>query len=516
MSYSFLNLSENDASPALRYADISAFSVAASLDAARFFTTDSAEILKRQKLLRAVSENKRLYEFVGELALRAHEYSDMCRERVHTRENNFITLVDARFYTSLIKYIIESADAVGQTDSVFDEYFALCRSEGESEQFRALSDNLAKLASTVNDIRSVTIGVNLSSSLKPLEAGLVGINDKPFRSGNFCDRLFRLDFEDDGFVCMAPLTRYGKGKSYAQRTALNTTCCEALGEVMTASLKNARAVIDGYFYKKANEIIPSERELGFITRSCAYIERLREAGAYFCYPEISCGVSSARGLYDPSLLGVKTFADIVANDAVFSGADKKSDGGESISSDNTSTSADADGKNRRIYILTGPNSGGKTVYLRAVGTMQLLFQCGLPVPAKSASLMPCDNISTSFPTYHSGENTNREGRLEEECRFLASMLSSLGRRSLVLCDEVYSSTSASDALSLAENLLRRFGDADCMCIFATHLHKLSQTAPEYCGRLAAGTHGTDRTYKISRGIADDSGALAIASKYGLV
>ena len=56
----------------------------------------------------------------------------------------------------------------------------------------------------------------------------------------------------------------------------------------------------------------------------------------------------------------------------------------------------------RIWVLTGPNRGGKTTYTRAVGQAQILFQAGLHVPASQARLSPADAIYTHFP------------RLEEE------------------------------------------------------------------------------------------------------
>mgnify|MGYP000893560306 CR=1 FL=1 len=51
----------------------------------------------------------------------------------------------------------------------------------------------------------------------------------------------------------------------------------------------------------------------------------------------------------------------------------------------------------RIFILTGPNSGGKTTYIQAVGALQIMFQAGVFIPCGKAWLSPVDNLYTHFP-----------------------------------------------------------------------------------------------------------------------
>ena len=66
------------------------------------------------------------------------------------------------------------------------------------------------------------------------------------------------------------------------------------------------------------------------------------------------------------------------------------------------------GEAGRIFILTGPNQGGKTVYTQGVGLAQVMFQAGLYVPAQSARISPVDGIYTHFTTLEkTGEGTGR-------------------------------------------------------------------------------------------------------------
>jgi DNA mismatch repair ATPase MutS len=72
------------------------------------------------------------------------------------------------------------------------------------------------------------------------------------------------------------------------------------------------------------------------------------------------------------------------------------------------------------YILTGPNNGGKTVFMRTLGLAQLMFQLGLPVPASSAKMELCDRIYYVVPK--SQESSGHEtGRFESECIILSDI-----------------------------------------------------------------------------------------------
>lgn len=87
----------------------------------------------------------------------------------------------------------------------------------------------------------------------------------------------------------------------------------------------------------------------------------------------------------------------------------------------------------RIFILTGPNSGGKTTYLKAVGQMQLLFQLGMYVPAEEAYISPVDSIFTHFATPQA--YFNKMGEFEEECSKIKMIFDSLTKNSMVLMNE---------------------------------------------------------------------------------
>jgi DNA mismatch repair protein MutS len=132
---------------------------------------------------------------------------------------------------------------------------------------------------------------------------------------------------------------------------------------------------------------------------------------------------------------------------------------------------------RRIQVVTGPNMGGKSTYLRQVATIVLLAQAGSFVPAARAEFSLCDRIFTRVgATDHlsRGESTFMVEMLES-----AAIVREATGRSLVILDEVGRGTSTFDGLSIAWALLEYLHDAPgkaAFVLFATHYHELTEVA----------------------------------------
>ncbi|WP_445116090.1 DNA mismatch repair protein MutS [Acinetobacter sp. WZC-1] len=175
--------------------------------------------------------------------------------------------------------------------------------------------------------------------------------------------------------------------------------------------------------------------------------------------------------------------------------------------------------NHRMAIITGPNMGGKSTFMRQTALITLLAYCGSFVPAKSARLGPVDRIFTrigSADDLSSGKST-----FMVEMTETSQILHHATNQSLVLMDEVGRGTSTYDGLSLAWacvlDLTRRIR---CLCLFATHYFELTElgresaidnyhvTAKELNGNLVL-------LHKVQQGPASQSHGLQVAKLAGI-
>ncbi len=179
------------------------------------------------------------------------------------------------------------------------------------------------------------------------------------------------------------------------------------------------------------------------------------------------------------------------------------------------------GPDRGMFLLvTGPNMGGKSVYLRQAALIVLLAQVGSLVPARSAIVGLADRIFTRVGA--SDELTRAQSTFMVEMTEAANILNNATPRSLVILDEIGRGTSTYDGVSLAwaitEYLHDRIG---CRCLFATHYHELAQLA-ESLSQLRnvnvlvqEGAEGVVFLHQIGPGSADKSYGIHVAQRAGV-
>ncbi len=137
---------------------------------------------------------------------------------------------------------------------------------------------------------------------------------------------------------------------------------------------------------------------------------------------------------------------------------------------------DIDSEKRSIALVTGPNMGGKSTYLRQVGLIVMMAQAGLFVPAEQAEIPITDRIFTrvgASDNLAAGEST-----FLVEMHEAANILHNATGRSLILLDEIGRGTSTFDGLSLAWSIVEYLhdypGGAKPKTLFATHYHELTE------------------------------------------
>lgn len=371
-----------------------------------------------------------------------------------------------------------------------------------SEYYSQLNKKLSELTNRVRDIKSVTIGVNLDAQLRPTEAGVLSINPQPFRSGDVIEKILRLNFKDDEYTCIAQLVPFGKKQNENQKTALSLAFNSAINDVYKSSLRSWKKIVQSYVLENTDFLLNLMPEIEFFVKGTEMLRRLRDRGYPLIKPDIfpmEDKVFAAKALYNPCV-ALKIDGQIVPNDLYFD-------------------------ENATIYVLTGPNRGGKSVVTCALGLSQVMLQLGMFVPAEEAKISPVDAIFTHFPT--GAEDTIDKGRLGEECDRLREIFEVVTPYSLVLMDESFSSTGAYEASYIAAEVLGALSHVGCRCLFSTHLHQLAaelddinarakETGDAMIDTLVAGMETGQRSFKIYRRKPDGkSYARDIAEKYGI-
>ena len=174
--------------------------------------------------------------------------------------------------------------------------------------------------------------------------------------------------------------------------------------------------------------------------------------------------------------------------------------------------------NKRELIITGPNTGGKTVTLKTIGLFALMNQFGLALPVSEGSKLPIfgavlvdlgdeQSIDTSLSTFSAHIKT------------IAEITAHASNNSLILLDELGSGTDPEEGGALAMALLDYFRERSCTVFVTSHLSILKKYAYDHEETLNASVEfdkdTLSPTYKLIMGFPGESHALTIASRYGM-
>lgn len=476
-------------------------------DFGSFYTCDPEVILYRQDTFEDMLSCPELSHILLKMIPLLNDITELRRmssDSAASTEAYLYSITEVELYTSLLDLLRDNLIPLAPKfkSNAFRRFAERINTLTGSEYYKNLNNQLKELTSRVREIKSVTIGVNFDSQLRADRAGVLSINNEYFKSGELLDKMLRLDFKNDEMTCIAPLIPFKKGQSDNQQNALANAFNGAINDVFRQSIRSWKKVIQHYVLENTDFLIRLMPEIEFVTKATELLQKLKERGCPLCHPEIRpIGEKAfdARGLCNP-IVAMKLDAPVVPNDFIF----------------------DREGT---IFVLTGPNRGGKSVITCAVGIAFVMAQLGLPVCADSCTISPCDEIFTHFPT--GSEDTIDKGRLGEECSRLSAIFEDVTEDSLVLCDESLSSTGSFEAAYIASEVLQGFSMVKCRGIFSTHLHDLAASVDSInaacvpnggvkIDNLVAAIEKGSRSFKILREKPDGkSYARDIADKYGL-
>ena len=170
-----------------------------------------------------------------------------------------------------------------------------------------------------------------------------------------------------------------------------------------------------------------------------------------------------------------------------------------------------------LLLITGPNAGGKTVALKTVGLLTLMAQAGLPVPAREATISLYDGVYADIGDQQSIQQSL--STFSSHMQNLRAIMERATGKSLVLIDELGTSTDPEEGAALAKALLLYFHGRGVSLVATTHQRDVSAFVQEQPGMMNASVElepGTlAPTYRLTLGLPGSSYALAIASRLGL-
>lgn len=396
--------------------------------------------------------------------------------------------------------------------------------------FDLLKKDIDETMDKARELKSVTIGVNLDNLLKPKNAGVISLNSFEITNSgllkNFMGFTAKEELNSDPEAMKSKklhpanpsLNRMKFGSvAYGANTnvhidtsgsatgddPLSASLKKVVADILKKMVKNIKATLQKYVNISGYALVSLMPEIIFYIRFAELIDKMKEENLTVCKPVAVNDFGNAVGkdLYNIKLAIKRTKGEqfeIVGNDITFD-------------------------ENQRIFIMTGPNRGGKTTFTQAVGHCFLFAQAGIYVPASHFVYNPVDNIFTHFPA---DENETVDlGRLGEESKRLSDIFNVATDKSLLLLNESLATTNVAEGVFIAKDVIRAMSYLGTRAIFNTHMHELAHHLEEYnsdeCSKakvqsLVTGMKDGKRSFKCE--IAPPQGvsyARDIAKKYGV-
>ena len=450
-----------------------------------FYTSlrDAGVIKYRQEIFRDL-ENSRLFENIKTFAQRMRAMRDhLARvEKLYykyQKERWFVEAVE--IYCHTVTGLVQDLSHADLKSGGFADFREYVTTYAQSEQFTALLANTQQLLADLSSIHYSLLIKGTSVTVRKYESEPdysvdVEKTFEKFKQGAAKDH--RVKFSD------SPDMNHVEA---------------AILDLLAKLYPDIFLHLDEYCAKNASyldeTIAAFDREIHFYVAYLEYLGIFTRAGLKFCYPEIS---DTSKDVYDCEGFDlaladklIREGASVVCND--FYLRDKE-----------------------RIFVVTGPNQGGKTTFARTFGQLHFLAGLGCPVPGREARLFLFDRLFAHFEKEE--DIRNLRGKLEDDLIRISEILNHATSRSIIIMNESFTATTLRDAIFLSTRVMERILELDVLCVCVTFIDELASLSEKTVSMVA--TVGLDnpamRTFKVVRRPADGVAyALSIAEKYRL-
>ncbi len=466
---------------------------------------DPADSMYRQQILRDFMENETLTDELEDTLGRIQVLKDFSKSRPMLMQNDQLLytllekLRELSTYVSVSESIVAALKKCNLKSSGMQGLYKQLDAAVSKPEFDQAKQDIEKMLEDLSTVKGAVVGVNFTPDLNV--ESVAAIEFVPYR--------LRSKYTVAEVAAAIGNIMNFSTSSNSVRSPINST------RVIDPMLVNMTPLMEKHLKRHFTDIKNTiSKHIGldtvFITEMyealtfyvllAKFGRKLQKGGHTICYPKLEKQEGGVRfqmkEMYNLRLVlaGEK---NIVTNDFSFS-------------------------PEENLFILTGPNRGGKTIMEQALGIISVMASVGSFVTASECSGQPFSNILTHFPI---DENlTINFGRLGEEAVRIRQIIQETDDKTLVLFNETYSTTSAVDGLYLSKDLLHVMKELGASVIFNTHIHEVARSIEEmnaYSGKsrfvsLVMEIKDGENTFKVKRCDPDSkSYAMNIAKKYGI-
>jgi len=444
---------------------------------------DEKSIVYRQEILRDLQKDD-FYHRVDEFAHKMLEIKNQQRtiNSLEYKEfKNGLFLQMALDYCEAISTFVKDLKSANLHSRGFLLFYDYLQAYLDCDEYKSLYNDAQKLKTKLASV-SYIVGIDgLTFKVKKYDNEINYVRE--------IEKVFH-KFEQD--EVSAQNCKFDKNSGINHVNAKILEFVAKLYPLIFSNLENFTQKYNGFV---KNDFLLFANEVEFYISYIAYISKIKSSTLAFCYPKMSIQSKNIDVLdgFDISLAYSfsSTKKTIVTNNYYM--------------------------KNReRIMVVSGANQGGKSTFARAFGQISYLSKLGLLVPARRAKLFLFDNIFTHFEKEE--DISTLHSKLEVDLVRVHDIFDKATKRSLIILNEIFSSTSLQDAIFLSKKTMKKIDRLDLLCIWVTFIEKINNMSDKTVSMISDIDKANieHRTYKIVRKEADGLAyAKSIATKYHL-